>query len=96
MNLKKIIQLVKFLDLPIKIIRFENVSFGYKTKASNDFIGSESSKIISGDEEIKIVDVFNDVSFEIRGGSTVALVGPTSSYKKSFLLLIPAAYIMVK
>ena len=79
----------KNLELPIDSIRFENVSFGYRTKDSNDnFTLNDSNKVVTEEGESRIIDVFKNVNFEIKGGSTVALVGPSGSGKSTLIKLL--------
>jgi len=79
----------KDLEMPVQSIKFENVSFGYRTKDSNDnFTMNESNSLSYDEEKTRIVDVFKNVCFEIKGGSTVALVGPSGSGKSTLIKLL--------
>ena len=72
------------LNLPIENIRFENVSFGYKVIGNN--IDDESEK------NVTIVNVLDNVTFEFKGGSTVALVGPSGGGKSTLIKLLYKFY----
>jgi ABC-type multidrug transport system fused ATPase/permease subunit len=95
------------LQLPIENIRFNNVTFGYKIRESNmekkynvdiwdlvdgedygddDFVDKENRKTAA------IIRVLENVSFDIKGGTTVALVGPSGGGKSTLIRLLYKFY----
>ena len=95
------------LILPVDNIKFENVSFGYKITENNEpnadnddngeWIydeGDNSYLYIDDDTEgnSKEVRVLENVNFEIKGGSTVALVGPSGGGKSTLIKLLYKFY----
>jgi len=67
-------------------VAFEDVSFGYDATGSGR--GSETS---SGDDDRQEY-IVEDVTFEVAGGDTVALVGPTGAGKSTVMKLLLRMY----
>jgi ATP-binding cassette subfamily B protein/subfamily B ATP-binding cassette protein MsbA len=76
------------IKLPIENIKFENVSFGYKIDAWDLVDGEDTNEI----KKTKVVSVLENVSFEIKGGNTVALVGPSGGGKSTLIRLLYKFY----
>jgi len=95
------------IKLPIQSIKFENVSFGYKVSeagarkkyevdiwklADGEIYGDDEAQFSNNKNMPNIVKVLENVSFEIKGGSTIALVGPSGGGKSTLIRLLYKFY----
>ena len=89
------------IQLPITNIKFDNVSFGYTINESysEKRYQLDAWELVDGEDfddddnnEQTIVSVLEDVCFEIKGGSTVALVGPSGGGKSTIIRLLYKFY----
>ena len=88
------------INLPIESIAFNDVTFGYKIDAwelvdGEDFDEDEEGDLHYLDDEnpkTKLASVLENVSFQIKGGSTVALVGPSGGGKSTLIRLLYKFY----
>lgn len=70
------------IKLPVESIKLDNVTFGYKITDQNE----------EDEEKFTLVNVLENVSFEIKGGSTIALVGPSGGGKSTLIRLLYKFY----
>ena len=96
------------LNLPVENIKFENVSFGYRVIENNtdnklhlepweledgeEYEGGFNSLDDENEQNTAIISVLDNVTFEIKGGSTVALVGPSGGGKSTLIKLLYKFY----
>lgn len=108
------------IKLPIKNIKFDNVSFGYKIDESHsdkrypldawELVNGEDFdvwELVNGEDfnnesdvnytdgvnkKTTTVNVLKNINFEIKGGSTVALVGPSGGGKSTLIRLLYKFY----
>ncbi|MCL2284843.1 MAG: ABC transporter ATP-binding protein/permease [Firmicutes bacterium] len=85
----------KNLNLPVDNIKFENICFGYNVTETNtdEKIHISPWELVAGEEHeseknSKVTSVLDNVTFEIKGGSTVALVGPSGGGKSTLIKLL--------
>jgi ATP-binding cassette subfamily B protein len=71
-------------------IVFEHVGFRYPPGATVSIPSLEASGVMQGSDPD--VDVLHDVSFSVRAGETVALVGSSGSGKTTIASLVPRLY----
>lgn len=71
-------------------IVFDHVGFRYPPGAAVSIPSLEASGVMQGSDPD--VDVLHDVSFSVRAGETVALVGASGSGKTTIASLIPRLY----
>lgn len=78
----------------VPTIRLEGVTFRYPREASLSFDPppGEPAKVPAPKFEPTRSVALDQVSFEVRAGQTVALVGPTAAGKSTVLALIPRFY----
>ena len=83
------------LNLPIESIKFNGVSFLYRTGETPEDDEASNSMVFSEDLDANKADakyILNDMDFEIKGGSTVAIVGPSGSGKSTVIKLLYKFY----
>lgn len=73
-------------------VQFDNVSFGYPSQPSLSRPRDDGKPVTAEPPRTGRALSLDAVSFEVKPGQTVALVGPTGSGKSSLLALIPRFY----
>jgi len=71
-------------------VEFRNVSFSYAQSGANDTERSRSASNVNGNEPED--EVLHNISFKVRPGQTVAIVGQTGAGKTSLVKLINRTY----
>lgn len=73
-------------------VTFENVSFSYESDSGEDERNIESGSGSDGHEKENRKLVLKNVSFSVKAGESVALVGPTGAGKSTIVNLISRFY----
>ncbi len=74
------------LDVSEGRVEYKNVSFSYENRGETES-ATETDEGGSGDDRI-----IDDISFDVEGGDTLALVGPTGAGKSTVLKLLLRLY----
>ncbi|QGN05989.1 ABC transporter ATP-binding protein [Halorhabdus sp. CBA1104] len=74
------------LDVTEGQVEFEDVTFGY------DVSEARSASEATGEDDDQGAYIIEDISFEVEGGDTVALVGPTGAGKSTVMKLLLRMY----